>query len=91
MIIVINCLFYSLDSIELINQIFPYVIRVPNDIIDDNPLIISERTDYSKLKDNNWTSITVNERLFERRTKELLLNNYPHIQFIHIHLRILLI
>ena len=36
------------------------------------------------MKDNNWTSITVNERLFEGRTKELLLNNYPHIQFIHI-------
>ena len=26
----------------------------------------------------------VNERLFNRKTKELLLNNYPHIQFIHI-------
>ena len=26
----------------------------------------------------------MNERLFEGRTKELLLNNYPHIQFIHI-------
>ena len=26
----------------------------------------------------------MNERLFEGRTKKLLLNNYPHIQFIHI-------
>ena len=36
------------------------------------------------MKDNNWTSITVNERLFGDMSNELLLNNYPHIQFIHI-------
>ena len=36
------------------------------------------------MNDKNWSSITVKEGLFEEMRDELILNNYPHIQFIHI-------
>ena len=55
-----------------------------NDIIDDNPLVIENEDDYAKLNDKNWSSITVKEGLFEEMRNELILNDYPHIQFIHI-------
>ena len=78
-------LFYSsLESIELFNQILPHVIQLSNDIIDDNPLVIENEDDYAKLNDKNWSSITVKEKLFERMRNKLILNDYPHVQFIHI-------
>ena len=55
-----------------------------NDIIDDNPLVIENEDDYAKLNDKNWSSIIVKEELFEEMDAELILNDYPHIQFIHI-------
>ena len=79
------CLFlFSLESIELVNQIIPHVIQWSNDIIDDNPLVIENEDDYAKLNDKNWSSIIVKEGLFEEMRNELILNDYPHVQFIHI-------
>ena len=75
---------FSLESIELVNQILPHVIQWSNDIVDDNPLVIENEDDYAKLNDKKWSSITVKEGLFEEMRDELILNNYPHIQFIHI-------
>ena len=81
----VSCLFlFSLESIELVNQIIPHVIQWSNDIIDDNPLVIESEDDYAKLNDKTWSSITVKEGLFEEMRNELILNDYPHIQFIHI-------
>ena len=40
--------------------------------------------DFGKLNDKNWSSIIVKEGLFEEMRNELMLNDYPHIQFIHI-------
>ena len=78
-------LFYSsLESIELFNQILPHVIQLSNDIVDDNPLIIENEDEYGKLSDKNWSSIIVKEGLFIRRRNKLILNDYPHVQFIHI-------
>ena len=78
-------LFYSsLESIELFNQIIPHVIQLSNDIVDDNPLVIENEDDFGKLNDKNWSSIIVKEELFEEMEDELILNDYPHIQFIHI-------
>ena len=78
-------MFYSLlESIELVNQIIPHIIQWSNDIVDDNPLVIESEDDYAKLNDKNWSSITVKEGLFKEMRNELILNNYPHIQFIHI-------
>ena len=74
----------SLESIELANQIIPFVIQWSNDIVDDNPLVIENEDDYAKLNDKNWSSITVKEGLFKEMNDELILNDYPHIQFIHI-------
>ena len=54
-----------------------------NDIVDDNPLVIENEDDYDKLNDKNWSSIIVKEGLFEEMRNELILNDYPHIQFIH--------
>ena len=51
---------------------------------DDNPLVIESADDYAKLNDKNWSSITVKEGLFKEMRDELILNNYPHVQFIHI-------
>ena len=74
-------LFYSsLDSIELVNQILPHVIQIEN---DDNPLVIENEDDYGKLNDKNWSSIIVKEGLKEMED-EWILNDYPHVQFIHI-------
>ena len=75
---------FSLESIELVNQILPHVIQWSNDIVDDNPLVIESEDDYAKLNDKTWSSITVKEGLFEEMRDELILNDYPHIQFIHI-------
>ena len=78
-------LFYSsLESIESANQILPHVIQLSNDIIDDNPLVIENEDDFGKLNDNNWISIIVKERLFEEMEDELIMNDYTHVQFIHI-------
>ena len=75
-------LFYSLlESIELANQIIPHIKQIEN---DDNPLVIENEDDYGKLNDKNWSSIIVKERLFKEMRNELILNDYPHVQFIHI-------
>ena len=50
---------------------------------DDNPLVIENEDDFAKLNDKNWSSITVKERLLEEMKDELILNDYPHVQFIH--------
>ena len=55
-----------------------------NDIIDDNPLVIENEDDYAKLNDKNWSSITVTKELFNEMRDELIMNDYPHVQFIHI-------
>ena len=75
-------LFYSsLDSIKLANQILPQIKQVEN---DDNPLVLENEDDYAKLNDKNWSSITVNDSLFDEVNTELIMNNYPHVQLIHI-------
>ena len=75
-------LFYSsLESIELVNQILPHIKQIKN---DDNPLVIENEDDFGKLNDKNWSSIIVKEGLFKEMKDELILNDYPHIQFIHI-------
>ena len=71
----------SIDSIELVSQIIPHIKQIEN---DDNPLVIENEDDYGKLNDKNWSSIIVKEGLFEEMRNELILNDYPHIQFIHI-------
>ena len=71
----------SLESIELVNQILPQIKQIEN---DDNPLVIENEDDYAKLNDKNWSSITVKEKLFERMRNKLILNDYPHVQFIYI-------
>ena len=68
----------------MFNQILPHVIPVSNDIVDDNPLIISNEDDFAKLNDKSWSSIIVKEKLFKEMKDELILNDYPHVQFIHI-------
>ena len=75
-------LFYSsLESTELVNQIIPHIKQIED---DDNPLAIENEDDFGKLNDKNWSSIIVKEGLFEEMRNELILNDYPHIQFIHI-------
>ena len=78
-------MFYSLlESIELVNQIIPHIIQWSNDIVDDNPLVIENEDDFGKLNDKNWSSIIVKEGLFNEMRDELIMNDYPHVQFIHI-------
>ena len=75
-------LFYSsIESIELVSQIIPHIKQIEN---DDNPLVIENEDDYAKLNDKNWSSIIVKEGLFEEMKDKLILNDYPHVQFIHI-------
>ena len=75
-------LFYSsLESTELVNQIIPHIKQIED---DDNPLVIENEDDFGKLNDKNWSSIIVKEGLFKEMRDELILNDYPHVQFIHI-------
>ena len=67
---------------ELANQILPHIIQLDN-IIDDNPLVIANEDDFEKLNDKTWSSITVSEQCDDESNTELILNNYPHVQFIH--------
>ena len=73
--------YYSLESTELVNQILPHIKQIKN---DDNPLVIENEDDYAKLNDKNWSSIIVTKELFNEMKDELILNDYPHVQFIHI-------
>ena len=57
---------------------------MPHDLVDDNPLVIENEYDFAKLNDKNWSSIIVKEELFKAMRNELILNDYPHVQFIHI-------
>ena len=57
---------------------------MPQDLVDDNPLVIENEYDFAKLNDKNWSSIIVKEELFKEMRDELILNDYPHVQFIHI-------
>ena len=66
------------------NQILSHIRLFPKDIIDDNPLVITNEDSLSRLDDKNWTSITVKEELFEEIQNELILSDYPHVQFIYI-------
>ena len=36
------------------------------------------------MNDKNWSSIIVKEGLYKEMNDELILNDYPHVQFIHI-------
>ena len=74
----------SLDSIELVNQILPHIKHLPNDFVDNNPLVIANEEDIGKLSDKKWSSITVKEHLFEDMRNELSISDFPHVQFIHI-------
>ena len=47
-------------------------------------MIISTKDDLNRLSYMYWTSIIVKEGLFESRRKELVFNNYPLVQFIHV-------
>ena len=57
---------------------------MPQDLVDDNPLVIENEYDFAKLNDKNWSSIIVKEELFTEMNDELILNDYSHVQFIHI-------
>ena len=46
--------------------------------------MITNEDSLSRLDDKNWTSITVKEELFEEIQNELILSDYPHVQFIRI-------
>ena len=59
----------------------PHIKQIEN---DDNPLVIENEDDYAKLNDKNWSSITVKEGLCKEMNDELILNDYLHVQFIHI-------
>ena len=73
--------YYSLESTELVNQFLPHIKQIES---DDNPLVIENEDDFAKLNDKNWSSITVKEGLFNEMEDELMLNDYPHVQIIHI-------
>ena len=74
--------FSSLDSIALVNQILPHLIQWPDQDDDNNPLILANDNEFDKLNDKNWSSITVNEDLFNEMRDEMVLNDYPHVQYI---------
>lgn len=76
-------LFYSsLESISLVNQILHHLIQWPDQDDDNNPLILANDNEFDKLNDKNWSSITVNEDLFKEMRDEMVLNDYPHVQYI---------
>ena len=68
---------------NLANQILPIVKKLPDDVIDDNPLVIVNEDDFGKLNNENCSSV-MNAGSFNEMYKELILNDYPHVQFIHI-------
>ena len=82
-IIVCSLFFISIESVHLVNQIIPHVIQLSNDIVDDNPLVIENDDNDDKLNDKNMSSIIVKEELFEEIRDDLILNDYPHVQYIH--------
>ena len=74
--------FSSLDSIALVNQILPHLIQWPDQDDDNNPLILANDDEFDKLNDKSWSSITVNEDLFNEMRDEMVLNDFSHVQYI---------
>ncbi len=74
----------SIESKELGSQIISKVKHISNNTMNENSLVIENEEDFDKLNSKNWISITVNEGLFQTMENELLLNDYPHVQVIHI-------
>ena len=70
-----------LVSIELVIRIHPHIKQGEKDYI---PLIIENDNEIAKLIAKNWSSIIMKEGLFKEMKDELILNDYPHVQFIHI-------
>ena len=73
-----------LESIELIKRIYSHIFCVPDDIIDDNPLDITNESDFEKIDKKEWSSIVIRKDLFQSFTAELLLANYSHVQYIYL-------
>ena len=73
---------HSLVSIELVDQILPHIIQIPNDVVNDNHLVIAIEDDYDRLRDKNVSRIIVNEGLFKDLENELLFNDFSRVQFI---------
>ena len=73
---------HSLVSIELVDQILPHIIQIPNDVVNDNHLVIAIEDDYDRLSDKNVSRIIVNKGLFKDLENELLLNDFSRVQFI---------
>ena len=68
----------------MVNQILHHDKILPIDFVDQTPFIISTNDDIKRISYKYWTSIIVKEGLFESKRKELILNDYPLIQYIHI-------
>lgn len=51
---------------------------------DDNPLVISTNESAELLREKKWTSITIKEGLFNEIKEELMICDYPHVQYIYI-------
>lgn len=53
--------------------------------MDDNPLYVNNITDFEKLKQLSWSSITFGDGLFDPPIKSLNFKKLPNVQFIYFH------
>lgn len=85
MIYVLLIIRYLLVSLLLVQKILPYVLLCKQGISFHSPLVIAKETDISLLNmKKKWSSITVNNRLFQDNMNEFALSDYSHVQYIDI-------
>ena len=77
-------IFIFIVSTQFANILFPHINQLPADVQDDNPLVICNEEDIEFLDDKSWSSIMVNEELFNNIEGKLSFIDFPHVQYIYI-------
>ena len=71
-----------IESKEFANHFITISTQVPSDINDEKPIIIAYQDSDTVFTDKSWTSITIMEELYQNMREELIMNDYPRVQFI---------
>lgn len=75
---------YWIESIELANQLIPFVRNLTLDYTCGEELIVSKEEDCSKLFMNTWSSILIKNGLCNSLYEDLVISNYTCLHSIHI-------
>ena len=74
--------YYSLVSRSFVNNISQYLIQMPLDFVDQNPVTIHNENDLALLDHTTWSGIIVKDRLFNQLNQDITWNQFQFVQYI---------